>query len=1048
MKIKLKFPLALLAIGISLYNEAFAQQIQTGAAGVSSEWRRGGNFLAGSAPPAANIFGTMWNSPIYTKTFAILREKLNGTVAYNVNGFVAARDGYMLLGPDAPVGGGTLYNSKGAFSLLHLNGTTTLAAIELGYRPWMKTGITFTENSDLMYVGRKSEGIPGSPTADQTDAVIAWADDGSGPPFFGPDNLRFMFTFGNAAGTSAPNGDLTGGGMDGREVMRMTPQGNVGVGPRFDNSNQPQSTYHQHQENNLSSWMQVTNQIVSSTGPTFVGPNDGFRFGILGAPTAIQNGNAFIYNQEQRHIIFSTGNATPTSIATTNERVRITAIENPTTTTSGYGINNPGGLPTNLTRVSISDDPTTPVTRPLSLLHIGYNTILGNDGWRSWMDVGMFASKSSDNVYLGLKAEPGIAGIPGLDRQDAVLNWGDSPTSSIPTNGPDNLRFIFTSPLGSGLSPASGANGLEGMRMTPSTNVAATVTHVWTGIGGDPTVNLYGPTGASINPTQTLEVNSSEATTVVGGSSGLRFTNLNTTSPTIANPGAGVLAVDADGDVIYVQGTAGTGIGNYCAATPNPIVGNDYEIPLNTFNYRFTGQSIPLLSGVNTDVVGIGYACTSVMPAKFNVLEQATGPIAVNTTATSSINSDVSTSTIPRIYRAVVGITNGVQPINFLHTNIGGDFLARDADNTIGVRGTANYFSQAAKNATGGYFQAIGPNDDNTGVYGIANSSNGANYAVRGAAIGSVGTNYGGFFSAANGTFNYAVYASASTSGAPGAGTPVGPNYAGYFNGDVYISGTYGPSDINLKDSIHGITNAMDIINQLNAKTFAFKHSSYPSMNLPKGLQYGLIAQEVETVLPALITNNVQPAVLDSLGAVVTPAVNFKGLEYQQLIPILIEGMKEQQSKIDSLNEENNLQDSINTYLQQKDSILDERMTALENALNACCNNHSMQQSNSNNSIVSQDVELKDGQAIVLEQNVPNPFAEQTTINYFLPDNVVKAQMLFYNVSGKLIQSVDLNERGKGSLNVFASDLSNGIYTYTLVVDGKIVETKKMVKQQ
>ncbi|MES2592930.1 MAG: hypothetical protein V4608_13695 [Bacteroidota bacterium] len=31
--------------------------------------------------------------------------------------------------------------------------------------------------------------------------------------------------------------------------------------------------------------------------------------------------------------------------------------------------------------------------------------------------------------------------------------------------------------------------------------------------------------------------------------------------------------------------------------------------------------------------------------------------------------------------------------------------------------------------------------------------------------------------------------------------------------------------------------------------------------------------------------------------------------------------------------------------------------------------------------------------------------------------------------------------------NVFASDLSSGIYTYTLVVDGKVVEAKKMIKQ-
>ena len=37
--------------------------------------------------------------------------------------------------------------------------------------------------------------------------------------------------------------------------------------------------------------------------------------------------------------------------------------------------------------------------------------------------------------------------------------------------------------------------------------------------------------------------------------------------------------------------------------------------------------------------------------------------------------------------------------------------------------------------------------------------------------------------------------------------------------------------------------------------------------------------------------------------------------------------------------------------------------------------------------------------------------------------------------------------KGKGALNVFAQDLTNGIYTYTLVVNGKIIEPKKMVKQ-
>lgn len=92
-------------------------------------------------------------------------------------------------------------------------------------------------------------------------------------------------------------------------------------------------------------------------------------------------------------------------------------------------------------------------------------------------------------------------------------------------------------------------------------------------------------------------------------------------------------------------------------------------------------------------------------------------------------------------------------------------------------------------------------------------------------------------------------------------------------------------------------------------------------------------------------------------------------------------------------------------------------------------------------------IKLNGAQSIVLEQNVPNPFAEQTSITYYLPDNVTRAQILFFEQSGKIIKTVDLTGKGKGQLNVFANDLTNGVYTYTLVVDDKIIETKKMLKQ-
>ena len=54
--------------------------------------------------------------------------------------------------------------------------------------------------------------------------------------------------------------------------------------------------------------------------------------------------------------------------------------------------------------------------------------------------------------------------------------------------------------------------------------------------------------------------------------------------------------------------------------------------------------------------------------------------------------------------------------------------------------------------------------------------------------------------------------------------------------------------------------------------------------------------------------------------------------------------------------------------------------------------------------------------------------------------------MLFYNSNGNLIQTAEL-QNGNGTVNVFADDLTNGMYTYSLVVNGAIIATKKMVKQ-
>ena len=60
--------------------------------------------------------------------------------------------------------------------------------------------------------------------------------------------------------------------------------------------------------------------------------------------------------------------------------------------------------------------------------------------------------------------------------------------------------------------------------------------------------------------------------------------------------------------------------------------------------------------------------------------------------------------------------------------------------------------------------------------------------------------------------------------------------------------------------------------------------------------------------------------------------------------------------------------------------------------------------------------------------------------------DLIAPEFSLKDLNGKLIKSVELTQRGNGALTVFAENLSDGLYTYTLVVDGKIFATKKMEK--
>ena len=176
---------------------------------------------------------------------------------------------------------------------------------------------------------------------------------------------------------------------------------------------------------------------------------------------------------------------------------------------------------------------------------------------------------------------------------------------------------------------------------------------------------------------------------------------------------------------------------------------------------------------------------------------------------------------------------------------------------------------------------------------------------------------------------------------------------------------------------------------------------------------------------------------------------SIKHINTSALFPLFVTGYKQQSQKIDSLQ-------TLNDTLQAQVQDLNNRLTQLENCLSGilpylCQLSQSAVQANTPQAQEevrqSLQVTLSNRTAIVLDQNVPNPFAEQTTIRFSIPESVKKAQLHFYDAQGKFLQSVDVTERGLGSLTVFGSDLSSGIYTYTLVADGVVVATKKMMKE-
>lgn len=245
--------------------------------------------------------------------------------------------------------------------------------------------------------------------------------------------------------------------------------------------------------------------------------------------------------------------------------------------------------------------------------------------------------------------------------------------------------------------------------------------------------------------------------------------------------------------------------------------------------------------------------------------------------------------------------------------------------------------------------------------------------------------------------------------------------YAGYFVGDVYVTGvlTGNPvvnSDKRYKKNILNLDTKATLSNVLKMAPVEYNYnqiyrkSKGDSTAVERALydeksqlfqkkQYGLIAQDLQKLYPDLVYE-------DKKGYL---SVNYIGI-----IPLLIESIKE----------------------------LNNEVATLKNKPTETSNPSKAKASTNPDS----DIEITDALTYpVLEQNAPNPFNVATTIGYYLPATITTASIYLYDMNGTQLKTYPITQKGKGNIVINGREFNAGMYLYALIADGKVIDTKRMI---
>ncbi len=230
----------------------------------------------------------------------------------------------------------------------------------------------------------------------------------------------------------------------------------------------------------------------------------------------------------------------------------------------------------------------------------------------------------------------------------------------------------------------------------------------------------------------------------------------------------------------------------------------------------------------------------------------------------------------------------------------------------------------------------------------------------------------------------------------------------------VYATDLYGKnsalSDRRYKTNIVDLNPALDKIMRLRPVKFDYleEKDNLNTLDSTRMNNVGLIAQELLEVVPEAV----QYLSPDDIYMV----------SYTTLIPFLIKSIQEQQTLIESQQ----LQiEELQMALTPDNATVTPTFSSVKPDGNAA--------------------EAVEAAGNRLWSNVPNPFRQETRIRYALTEDVREAQLCIYDLSGRQLSCHRLNDRGESEFVLRAASLNPGIYLYSLIADGQVVDTHRMV---